>query len=108
MSAPWKTRQTTMEKVEERVSDWLDQLNIDERVEDFKDQIASSEHAELLREKIPGVTPAKQSHKRRNVALLALVGVGAVAFVHLRKKAAEPAANAPTFPAPQSSPTQAS
>lgn len=133
MSAPWKKNQTTLDKVEERVTDWLDQLKLDERVgdlkdqikdlklderavdlkdqiassellNDIKDQIKSSERLDNVRDQVPGVTPVKKSHKRRNVALLALVGAGVGAVAYLRLKAAGKTAEPPTY-APPAAPT---
>lgn len=79
MSAPWKTDQTTLEKIEGTVMDFLDGLDLEDRVNDVK-------------EKIPGVTPAKKSHKVRNILLLGLVGAGAAAFIASRNKPQPPPA----------------
>ena len=132
MTAPWKKNQTTLDKVEERVTDWLDQLkiddrigefkeqikdlNLDERAVDLKDQIASSdllsdikeqlksrERIDSLRDQVPGVQPAQKSKTRRNVLLLAVVGAGATAFFAIRRKATGDR----TAPATYSPPTYA-
>lgn len=90
MSAPWKSDQTTLEKIEGTVMDFLDGLEIEDRVNDWKDQIASSDAVDTLREKVPGVTPAKKSHKMRNLLLVVLLGAGAAAFIASRNKPQPP------------------
>jgi len=125
MNAPWKKNKTTLDKVEERVFDWLDQLKLDERVDDLKeqikdlkldqraidlkDQIASSDRFNDLKEQLasrdqlPGPTPAK-SHKRRNAALIAVAGAGAGAIVLSRRNSAGKTVAPPTFAAPATPP----
>ncbi len=83
MSAPWKNDQTTLEKIEETVLDFLDKLDIEEHVSDVVSDV---------KEKIPGVTPAKKSHKKRNVLLLVLLGGGAAFYVASRNKTQQPPA----------------
>ncbi|MGZ5374445.1 MAG: hypothetical protein ACXWXC_11450, partial [Aeromicrobium sp.] len=85
-----QNNQTTLDKVEERVNDWLDQLGVDGRVGDlkeqikdlklderavdlmdqlassdrlneWKDQVSSSERLNTLRDRLPGLTPPKKS-----------------------------------------------
>ena len=100
MYAPWK-KKTTIDKVEERLLDWLDQVKLDERVGDLREQIASSDRLDILRDQLPGVRPAKKSNTRRNVVVLAVVGAGA--FVVVRRKTAGNNAKPSTFPAPAGS-----
>ena len=84
MSAPWKSDQTTLEKIEGTVMDFLDGLDIEDRVNDVK-------------EKIPGVEPTRKSHKKRNILLLAVIGAIAAAFVAARNKPQPPAAPPPAY-----------
>lgn len=83
MSAPWKSDQTTLEKIEGSVMDFLDGLDLEDRVNDVK-------------EKIPGVEAPKKSHKKRNFLLVAVIGAGAAAFIATRSKPQPPPAPAPT------------
>ena len=104
MSAPWKSNKTTLDKIEEQVADWIDQLNLDEHVSDLKEQIATSDKIDLLREKVPGVKPKKKSHRRRNFFLLLLVGAGVAGAVAARNKAAGSRHATPPFTQPGTTP----
>ena len=133
MTAPWKKNKTTLDKVEERVTDWLDQLkiedrigdikeqikdlNLDERAVDLKDQIVSSdllsdikeqikssERVDSLRDQVPGVKPAKKSKKRHKVLFLAVVGAGATAFFAIRRKATGGSTAPPAYSPPTYAP----
>ncbi|MEO6472067.1 MAG: hypothetical protein ABIO14_09710 [Aeromicrobium sp.] len=100
MHTPWTKGQITLEKVEEQVVDWIDKLDLEQHLTDLKDQIAASDTVDTLRDKIPGVKPAKKSHKRRNVALLAVAGAGAAVLAIRHKATTSTAVPAPFTPTP--------
>lgn len=79
MSAPWKSDHSTLGKIEETVADFIDGLDLEDRVNDVK-------------EKLPGVTPTRKSHKLRNILFLALLGAVAAAFIASRNKPQTPPA----------------
>ena len=124
MSAPWKKNKTTLEKVEERFYDIVDQLKLDERAADLKTQIkdlklderaidlkdqiaasdafndlkdASSQGLTDLKGKVSS-TPEPKPKKGRKILLLAVLGSAAAAVAYARKAGSSSSKTPPFSP----------
>lgn len=83
MTAPWRKKTTTLDKVEGKVLDFLDGIGLQGAVNDLKDRLPDVEE---VKAHLPGVeTPTKKSHRLRNLLLLAILGAGAAAYVASRR-----------------------
>ncbi len=112
MNTPWKHNTTTLEKMEDRVTDFFDGIDLEDTVKDLRERMGSVDDLKArigsvddVKGRIPGVKAPRKSHRVRNLLLLGLVGGGAAAYFASRKSSTPPT---PAYVPPAPTPTASS